>query len=131
MKKQLIQMLKFGLVGGVNTGIDLCVFTLLTLWGCSYLPAQGVSFTSGVLNSYVMNRSWTFRDRTGAKRFSSFIKFFALNFLILLMTSGIIALLHQGAGWPVLESKLFASGVGVVVNYTGNRLWVFGQKQAL
>jgi putative flippase GtrA len=56
-------MLKFGMIGAVNTGIDLGVFTLLTLWDWSYLPSQSLSYTCGVFNSYAMNRSWTFNER--------------------------------------------------------------------
>ncbi|UUZ79756.1 GtrA family protein [Paenibacillus sp. P26] len=127
LKKRWPTLLRFGVVGAVNTGIDFTVFTLLTLWGWSYLPAQCVSFTSGILNSYVMNRSWTFQAIAPAGR-HRFLRFAALNLFILFMTSGFIALFHQAAGWPVLPSKLAASGLGVLVNYTGNRLWVFGVK---
>lgn len=130
MKKQLIAFVKFGLVGGVNTGIDFLVFTLLTAWGWAYLSAQCASFTCGVLNSYVMNRSWTFRDRSEAGRFT-FYKFAAINMSVLALTSGLIALLHQGTGWPVLAAKLAATAVGVLVNFAGSRIWVFRPKQSV
>lgn len=128
MNKPFVPLLKFALVGGVNTGIDFLLFTLLTVWGWGYLPAQCVSFTCAVLNSYLLNRSWTFRDSAGSGRFT-FYKFVLLNILILLLTSGLIALLHQGIGWPVLVSKFIATAVGVLVNFTGNRVWVFRQNQ--
>jgi putative flippase GtrA len=63
------QCVRFGLVGCVNTTIDLLVFNgLLWLW-----PAQGtarlvlfttLAYACGALNSFVFNRYWTFQ-RTG------------------------------------------------------------------
>ena len=116
--------IKFGMVGLLNTGVDFAVFTLLTYWGWAYPLAQAVSFTSGVLNSYVLNRSWTFPGSGGSTR-RSLLRFVILNGLVLLLTWGVIALLHQGAGRPLLFSKLCANGIAVLVNYTGNRIWVF------
>jgi putative flippase GtrA len=130
MAKSLAPLLKFALVGGTNTGIDFLVFTLLTFLGWAYFPAQCVSFTCGVLNSYVLNRSWTFRDCTASGRLL-FYKFVALNALVLLLVSGLIALFHQGAGWPVLVSKFAASFFGVLVNFAGNRVWVFRSDQTV
>jgi putative flippase GtrA len=125
MNKQLVQMLKFGMIGAVNTGIDFGVFTLLTLCGWSYLPAQCLSYTCGVLNSYVLNRSWTFKGRRHAK--FAFFKFTLLNLFVLLITSSLLALLHHNEGWSIWISKLCASGAGVLVNYAGSRLWVFSK----
>jgi putative flippase GtrA len=125
MNKHLAQMLKFGIIGAVNTGIDFGVFTLLTLCEWSYLPAQCLSYTCGVLNSYVMNRSWTFNERRHSK--FAFFKFTLLNLFVLLVTSSLLALLHLYAGWSIWISKLCATGAGVLVNYLGSRLWVFGK----
>jgi putative flippase GtrA len=125
MNKYLAQMLKFGMIGAVNTGIDFGVFTLLTLCGWSYLPAQCLSYTCGVLNSYVMNRSWTFKEGRHSK--FAFLNFTFLNLFVLLITSGLLALFHNNAGWSIWISKLCASGAGVLVNYAGSRLWVFSK----
>jgi putative flippase GtrA len=125
MNKHLPQMLKFGMIGAVNTGIDFSVFTLLTLCGWSYLPAQCLSYTCGVLNSYVMNRSWTFKEGRHSK--FAFLNFTFLNLFVLLITSGLLALFHNNAGWSIWISKLCATGAGVLVNYAGSRLWVFSK----
>jgi putative flippase GtrA len=125
MNKHLAQMLKFGMIGAVNTGIDFGVFTILTLCGWSYLPAQCLSYPCGVLNSYVMNRSWTFKESRHSK--FAFLKFTFLNLFILLINSSLLALLHHNAGWSIWISKLCATGAGVLVNYAGSRLWVFSK----
>ena len=133
MRGELKRLLRFGAIGAVNTAIDLLIFTLLTAWGWTYVPAQTVSFTCGVLNSFALNRRWTFRSGSSGAMAgrSEFIKFAGLNGLILLMTWGLIALFHQAAGLPVLVSKLLATGAGTLLNFTFSRLWVFGQKHTL
>src|SRR5712691_111156 len=67
--KTIWQFVRFGLVGCMNTMIDLLVLNgLLWLW-----PGQGtarlllfntLSYACGALNSFVFNRYWTFQ-RTG------------------------------------------------------------------
>jgi putative flippase GtrA len=125
MNKHLAQMLKFAMIGAGNTGIDFGIFTLLTLCGWSYLPAQCLSYTCGVLNSYVMNRSWTFKESRHSK--FAFLKFTFLNLFVLLITSSLLALLLHNAGWSIWISKLCATGAGVLVNYAGSRVWVFSK----
>lgn len=128
MSKNVAQFVKFAMTGGVNTAIDFGVFTLLTLWGWPYLAAQAVSYSCGVINSYLMNRAWTFaKDREPSRSRSEFLKFVGVNGVVLFMTSGLMAWLGQHAGWPVWSSKLCVSALGMVVNYTGSRFWVFSQ----
>lgn len=61
MKKKLVTLLRFGTVGVGNTLIDFGVFFLLTALNVPYLLAQVCSYTAGILNSYIWNRTWTFR----------------------------------------------------------------------
>ncbi|NOU73089.1 GtrA family protein [Paenibacillus sp. LMG 31458] len=123
MNRLVMQWMKYGLVGAVNTSIDFAVFTLLTLWGWPHLLAQGISFTSGVLNSYFMNRSWTFQASGDNKH--QFLKFISLSAVLMLMTSGLLISFAEHLGWPLWISKLAATGSGVVFNYIGSRKWVF------
>jgi putative flippase GtrA len=122
-------LLKFGLVGGVNASIDFVLFALLTYGGASYLPSQYISsFFSGI-NSFLLNRKWTFQG-VGQTNRTEVLKFLVVNFLTLLLTSGLLVLFHQYMGWPVTVSKLFSMGIGWQLNFWGNRLWVFEQSQA-
>lgn len=66
----LVQAVKFGLVGVLNTAVDFCVYYLLTRWaglGELRVAAKGVSYGVGILNSFFWNRSWTFRSRAGVR----------------------------------------------------------------
>lgn len=124
-----LQLLRFGVVGSLNTGVDLAAFSLLVYAGVPYLLAQCASFLLGTCNSYWLNRRWTFRRKDAANAREG-AKFLILNVLTLAATSALLALLHQAAGWPVIGGKLGATAAGFVLNYAGNRLWVFESTEA-
>ena len=66
--KWLVQAIKFGAVGILNTGIDLGLYFVLTRWlGLGSLPvlAKSLSYSAGILNSFLWNKFWTFQSRAG------------------------------------------------------------------
>ena len=68
-KGTIVQFIQFGFVGVLNTLVDFLVFQALNLLaGWTYL-AQVVGYSCGVVNSYLWNSNWTFRDsRTHSAR---------------------------------------------------------------
>lgn len=61
----LLQLGKFIVVGGINTLVDLGAFYLLTqVIGLVDHPvlAKVISYSFGILNSFVWNRLWTFHS---------------------------------------------------------------------
>lgn len=117
---------RFAAVGVVNTLVDFGVFTLLAQFlSVNVYAAQVAGYGAGVLNSYILNRSWTFRARD---RFFSpaLVKFLVLSLCMLLFSTGMLYLFHGLAGIPKLPAKVIATGVTMVVNFLANRFWVFG-----
>lgn len=124
--QELVQFIKFGLVGGMNTAVDFVVYTLLMLSGVHYLAAQVISYTVGTVNSYVVNKLWTFKgagSKSGNRK--EFIRFVAVNLGSLLLSLVLLYALKSGLGMPALLAKLLVTGVTVIVNYAGSKLWVF------
>jgi putative flippase GtrA len=131
----LVQFIKFGLVGVMNTAVDFIVYTLLMVAGVHYLAAQVVSYAAGTVNSYVVNKLWTFNKgkeggQTGkaapltANR-AEFVRFAVLNAGTLLLSLALLYLLKSGLELPALLAKLLVTVVTVMVNYIGSKLWVF------
>ena len=88
---ELLKAAKFAVVGVVNTLIDYGVFALLAqvLFVNVYL-AQVISYSCGILNSYIWNRSWTFRSEN---RFfgPTLVRFLALNLCMLGISTAVLA----------------------------------------
>ena len=146
-KKSFLQLLKFVLIGASNTLLDLVVtFALNAIFGIYYL-AKIIGYACGILNSYVWNSRWTFREerRRDAREIVTFL---AVN----LVTLGLSLLLqwvfrdklHLGEWWTSLAGEnfltkilngerfclLLASGIALLVNFAGNKLIVFKKRDA-
>ena len=110
----LRQIIKFVIVGGFNTLIDLAVLNLFIFAtgvasGTPFIFFKGISFLVAVLNSYFWNRRWTFRSDKKV-----FIQFFIVSAIGLFLNVGTAALLVNIIGPQFgLSDKVWAN-VGAV-----------------
>lgn len=130
------QFVRFALVGCLNTLVDLLVLNaLLRLWPAQsivlLLLANSLAYTAGAINSFLLNRYWTFQC-TGCAWGREFTRFavttlagIVCNDLILgLLTSSV----HPDQFSPALwtnGSKIVAIACTIFVSYLWMRLWVF------
>lgn len=116
---------KFALTGILNTMIDYAVFGLLNaLLDVHYLVAQTISYACGTVNSYWVNRTWTFR-RSGGPNAGEAIKFLAVNGFTFGISTAALALLHSGLHWNTMAAKAVAIAVAMAAGFAANKYWVF------
>jgi Predicted membrane protein len=119
-----IQLAKFSTVGGSGYIVNLAVYAFaLDVLGLKYYIAATISFLVAVVNNYLWNRLWTFRDQRGHFGYQG-LRFFvvsttvyAANILLLL------ALVALGLGEIV--SQACAIVLVTPINFIGNKLWSF------
>lgn len=122
----LWQFIKFNMVGILNTGVDFLVFTLFTeLFHWFYVPAKIVSYSCGIVNSYICNSSWTFRQERKRTK-----KEFALFVVVNLVSLGVsLGVMYVCKNWFHIESdficNIIATPISMIVNFAGNKLFVF------
>jgi len=127
-RRDLWQMTKFSIVGVGNTGVDFGLFTLLYLYGgIFYATAQVISYGCAVLHSYLWNRYWTFARR-GKPLLGEAAKFLSVNLASLAVALVFLYLFREKAQLSTLWAKAFATVFSMMVNYGGNRFWVFALK---
>lgn len=138
-KKSIGHFIKFMCVGAVNFGVDLGIFTLLhTVIGIGAVPANIVSYSCGIINSYILNRYWTFKIKlrffseytlkSGSKvRFLSvpFMKFIFVNLISLGVNTLTVHILVNLYSLDPTLSKIAATVFSFVVNFAGSKLLVF------
>lgn len=138
-KKSIGHFLKFMAVGVVNFLVDLGVLTLLhTVIGIAIVPSNIVSYSCGVINSYILNRYWTFKIRlkffdaytlkSGRKvPFLSlpFLKFIFVNLISLGINTLTMYILVDLYSMNPTLSKVAATFFSFVVNFAGSKLLVF------
>ena len=145
VKQTAGQFLKFAVVGVLNTLVDFAVFQALNLLLGWVYAAQVAGFTCGVINSYLWNSNWTFREQR-TRSFREIALFIVVNLASLGVSLGVIWLCRDVFGitneWVAswmpaalngfikgdTVDKLIATFFAIVVNYVGNRLFVFNQK---
>ncbi|HEY4975762.1 MAG TPA: GtrA family protein [Gaiellaceae bacterium] len=119
-----VQLAKFCTVGGSGYVVNMAVYAFaLDVLGLKYYVAATVSFLVAVVNNYLWNRVWTFRDQRGHFGYQGFRFFvvstavYAANILLLL------ALVALGLGEVV--SQACAIVLVTPINFIGNKLWSF------
>ena len=123
-KEELKKLVKFGLTGVCNTLVDAGVSSLLlVVLGVNVFFSKVLGYGAGILNSYLINRSWTFHS---SQCFFSrqLIRFVISNFVTLAVSLLLIAALER---WGVAElpAMLLSTCITVPVNFLFSRLWVF------
>ena len=130
--KELLQTYKrpllYLIVGGINTGVDFASFQLLHfLASFPEAASQGISYTLGVICSFFLNRSLTFRDHVQAQIVRQAGRFVLVN-LVTLLTSVLGIHLLVSTGLPAFFAKVTITGVTMVMNYLGYKWFVFKVK---
>lgn len=110
---------RFGLVGGVNTAIDIATFAVLVAaTSIAPAPANVLAFLVATSASFFGNRGWTFADRASnrplALSYALFLGLTALN--AGLATLALSASLAAGSG--LVWAKAASVAVSLALNYT-------------
>lgn len=132
------QFAKFVIVGIINTAVDfgilnILIFATQTSSGTSFSIFKGISFTAAVLNSYVWNRFWTFKDIQEKNPAAQFGKFILISIIGFGINVGIASLVVNVIGAQFgISSQLWANigaicatAISWIWNFTGYKLWAF------
>jgi len=139
MKKTnlVIQIIKFAVVGGVNTVVDLVVLNVLMFAtgiasGIFYSVFKGVSFLVAVTNSYLMNKRWTFgsHEKKVGKEFSRFLLISVVGFAINVGAASVVV--NMIPNFLDISPKLWGNVgalagtfCGLIWNFVGYKFIVF------
>ena len=130
------QFLRYCLVGGANTFMDLLMLNVL-LWGFPtknvliLVVYNSVAYSSGAVTSFFLNKYWTFRHKRRTTR-REVVRFAIVLALEILYSNGLVWLAGK-ALQPLITnvtlwgnaSKLLAVAGGAVLSYTFMRFWTF------
>ncbi|MBU2523896.1 GtrA family protein [Patescibacteria group bacterium] len=126
----LRKFVKFGLVGVLNTGVDFGIYLSLTrffpFFGSHYVIANTISYSFATLNSFFINKSWTFRDKDG-KFLKQYPKFFLIQLLGLVIANIIIHIGVEVFGLYDIIAKVLSIVVTMLWNFFLNQRLVFNK----
>lgn len=138
--ESLVQVVKVGLIGVVNTVVSIALFRVLLImmggeakrssgWDLRLFSATAIAFALTTLMSYVLNRRWTFElnEATGTR--SETFKFFAINGVAWFVTQAVV--LGANAAWGPLSDNgatvayIAAAGLIILPKFASYRDVVF------
>jgi len=120
-----LQIIKFGLVGLLNTAVDFGVFAFLTVvFRLDSIISHVISYSCGVINSFYFNRIWTFQKKGGGYSVE-FIKFLIVNLISLGTSTLVLNSLETQAGLSPYIAKIGAVICSMAINFAGSKFVVF------
>ena len=115
---------KFTVVGGINTVIDFSAFYLLfEVFGIGFVIAHIGAFSVAVINSFVFNAIWTFKNLKRGQLFKQVAMFLVIAVFGLGLSTLTIYLCAPYMN--IYLAKIAAMAVSLVWNYVGSWLFVF------
>lgn len=124
-----LQWFRFAVVGVTNTLLSTAAYGLLVRSGLQYLAASAIAFALGALNSYALNRRWTFRS--SAPRATELGRFLCVQLIGLGTNLASLALLVDGAHIPRLAAQLLVFPLASLVTFGLSRQWAFKGSQQM
>lgn len=118
-----MQLIRFLVVGGLNTVVGLSIIYGLMWLGLDYRLANAAGFGVGCVLSFTLNRAWTFRhDGRWQSSFGRWLMVvaggYALNFLALVA-------LHDGFGVNAYIAQLGGTAAYTGSTFLGGRFFAF------
>ena len=124
MKKLIIQLIKFGIVGVVATVIDFGVLMLLKeILHIDVLVASGVSFSVSVTANYILSMIFVF-EGSGESKIKEFLIFVALSIGGLLLNQLVMWLGTELMTIHYLWVKVFACVFVTVYNFVTRKIFI-------
>jgi len=129
IKPLIGQAVRFGAVGFLNTAIDFGLFTLaLKVFLLPELLSQAIGYSGGVVNSFFVNRVFTFNARH-VRSFGAFSLFVLINLVSLGVSLLVLYGLRETFTIGVYPAKAIATVMAWGINFSGSRWLVFKAKE--
>ena len=137
----LIKAISFGIVGLINTGVDLAVFFIAALmFGLPVIAANTLSWIVAVSGSYVKNSMFTFAAESGRRlswrAYATFVAsgiagYIANTATVFIVAKYLAPLFIASESGQLVAGKICAIGASFVVNFSLSHFVVFRRRPAI
>jgi glycosyltransferase involved in cell wall biosynthesis len=126
-----VQVGKFGIVGVINTLVDIATYFLLTrftlFFSTHILDAKFVTFFLGTICSFVLNRHYTFKVRSKLT-FVEVVKFYSTIAITISTNVGLLYVFNGLLGIYDLIAVGLSTVATFIIGFVISKLWVFRKK---
>ena len=119
------RFIKFGMIGVLNTIIDIVSFFILNvLLGIYDFVAQILAFIIATINSFLCNKYWTFQKRNPIYK-EEVGKYIIVKVCYLTVSLFMLYFFKNTFNLSSMVAKIPATAMMVGFNYLADKLWVF------
>jgi dolichol-phosphate mannosyltransferase len=120
----MLQFVRFAVVGASGYALNLGVFAIAH-HVMDYRFAAGVAFLVAVVNNFLWNRAWTFRDARGGHAGFQAVRFLAISLGAFVFGLALLDVLVREAGMNPLLAQAISIVMATPLSFVGNKLWSF------
>lgn len=122
-KENILQFIKFGIVGLSNTIIALLVYYMLLLIQINYLIANTTAWLVSVFNAFYWNNKFVFKN--DSTWFKALIKTYVSYGLSFLLGTLLLCFLVEVCGISTALAPLLSLVLTIPLNFFLNKFWTF------
>lgn len=119
----IMQFIKFGIVGLANTAIGLAIYYGFLWLGVNYLMANTASWVISVFNAFYWNNKYVFKNES--IWISSLLKTYVSYGFSFLLGSVLLYVFVEWCSISKILAPLFILIVTIPVNFLLNKFWTF------
>lgn len=121
-----LQLVRFCGVGCSGYAVNLISFAILIhVLHITYWVASPIAYLIATANNFWWNRRWTFSHAREGHPAHQAWKFFAVSLVSFGVNYGVLIFLVHVTGMEEVLAQAIANGVGMPVNFLGQKLWSF------
>lgn len=124
--KTIKQLFKFGIVGIVNNIIALSIYYIVVFINARlYLFGNVLGFLVSVLNAYIMNSKYVFKDKKENNSKKQVIKTYIAYGVSLVLSTIILYVSVEGFKISEKIAPFISLMITVPINFIANKLWIY------
>lgn len=123
MNRLVEQILKFGVVGIIATGIDYILLIFLKeICGIDYLLASGISYSAATVFNYILTMRYVFEGKDNVSKIKEFLLFFVMsvvglgvNQIVMWISTDILKIYY-------ILSKILSTAIVMIYNFISRKV---------
>lgn len=126
------QLIKFSMVGILNTLITFITYAFLVHYHIDIVIANSTGYILGMINSFFFNNFWVFKSKNANKDSvnpSIVLKFIIVNLITLLLSNFLLNTIVEKMAFDKIFAQAIVIPVTMIFNFLLNKFWTFERKE--